>query len=683
MTILAAADRLLEWLFMPAEKREHPSTIGEIWLHSAGLLSSGVSGVDVNEQIAMTYTAVWACVRILAESVASLPLIVYRRLPDGGKERAVNHPLYTLLHDLPNAENTSVEIREMLQAHLALWGNAYCEKEFDRAGRLIALWPLRPDLVTVKRESGVLVYDVHLPSGGTQRLMAERVMHIRGLTHDGMVGYSPIRQAREAIALGLATQQFGSAFFGNGARPGGVLEYPGVLSDKARTNLLESWDAMYKGVNNAQRVAILEEGMKYSAIGIPPEDAQFLETRKFQVTEIARIFRIPPHMLADLDRATFSNIEHQSLEFVVHTLRPWLVRWEQAINRDLFRPDERGIYFAEHLIDGLLRGDIQSRYQAYAIGRQQGFLSANDIRALENMNPVEHGDIYLVPLNMVPASQVGMSPTLEAEPAQERACECGHEHRTVAAQETRARARQIALGRQRLARAYQRMFEDVGRRVFNREIADVRRQIKAQKRNAHQFALWLNDFYLEHQEFWKRQILPLLLTYADQIGVDVANELEREPITSNEVRDFIDDYVATLARTESNSSFNQLRALLENALEANEDPYEAVGKRLDEWEATRAEKFAVHESRNSMYAIVGAMYAISQVVRTMWVANGDSCPFCLALDGKTISLDEVFLEAGVDFQPEGADTPLNVRSNRSHPPIHNGCDCGIVAVVER
>jgi len=636
MTILAVADQWLNRLFTPTEKREHPSRIGEIWLRSVGLWSDTASGVNVNEQIAMTYTAVWACVRILAESVASLPLVVYRRLPNGGKERAPDHRLYGLLHDLPNSENTSVELREMLQAHLALWGNAYCEKEFDQAGRVVALWPLRPDLVRVERVAGELVYEINMPSGGRQILPAERVMHIRGLTHDGMIGYSPICQAREAIALGLATQQFGSAFFGNGARPGGVLEHPGALSDKARKNLLESWENMHSGLQNAQRVAILEEGMKYAPIGIPPEEAQFLETRKFQVTEIARIFRIPPHMLADLDRATFSNIEHQSLEFVVHTLRPWLVRWEQAINRDLFLPEERKTYFAEHLIDGLLRGDIQSRYQAYATGRQQGFLSANDIRAMENMNPIDNGDIYLVPLNMVPANQIGMSASPKSEQAQERACDCEHEHRSI---ETRAGARGVALRRQRLARAYQRMFEDVGRRVFNREIADVRRQIKSQKRNAHQFALWLNDFYREHQEFWKRQILPLLLTYADQVGVNVAEELGREPITSNEIRQFIDDYVTNLARNECNSSFNQLRALIEQALEGNEDPYEAVDTRLSEWYETRADKFALHESRNSMYAFVGAMYGISQVTRTMWVANGDSCPFCLALDGQTISLE--------------------------------------------
>lgn len=685
MTILATVDRLIERLFLGTEKREHPSRIDEIWLRSVGLWSDTASGIHVNEQIAMTYTAVWACVRILSESVASLPLLVYRRLANGGKERAVDHQLYTLLHDLPNSENTAVELREMLQAHLALWGNAYCEKEFDNAGRLVGLWPLRPDIVRVQRINGSMQYEINMPDGATQVLPAQRVMHIRGLSHDGMLGYSPIGQAREAVALGLATQQYGSAFFNNGARPGGILEHPGALSDKARKNLLESWESMHQGLANAWRLGILEEGMKYTATSVPPEDAQFLEQRKFQVTEIARIFRIPPHMLADLDRATFANVEHLSLEFVVHTLRPWLIRWEQAINRDLFRPEERGQYFAEHLIDGLLRGDIQSRYQAYATGRQQGFLSANDIRAMENMNPIEHGDIYLVPLNMVPASQMRMSEPPRAitmDPNGAR-CDCGYEHQGLTPDEIRTRNQHVALGRQRLARAYQRMFEDVGGRVYRREIADVRRQIKSQKRSAGQLALWLNDFYRDHQEFWRRQILPVLLTYADQVGADVADELGRELVGSTEIRQFIEDYVDTLAQNESNSSFYQLRALLEQAMEVNEDPYAAIEQRLDEWGETRAEKFAVHESRNALYAFAGAMYAISHVMRTMWVTSGKSCPFCLELDGKTISLEEVFLAADTDFQPAGADGPLNVRSNRSHPPLHAGCDCGIVAVVER
>jgi HK97 family phage portal protein len=364
------------------------------------------SGVTITPDTAMQATTVYACVRILSETVASLPLPLYRRVGDRGRERAIDHPLYTLLHDAPNPEMTSFELRETLMGHLALWGNSYCDIETDGAGRVTALWPLRPDKMAVRRDkgTGLIVYEYTLP-GTMQKvqLAADRILHLRGLSVNGLVGLPPIAMARQSIGLAIATEEFGARFFSNNAQPGVVLEHPGKLGEEAYTRLRESWSETHSGLSNAHRVAILEEGMKLDKIGIPPNDAQFLETRKFQAVEIARIFRVPPHLIGDLDRATFSNIEQQSLEFVIHTIRPWLVRIEQAITRSLLMPSERRTYFAEFLVDGLLRGDTTSRYQAYAIGRQWGWLSINDVRERENMNPVAGGDAYLEPLNMTEA----------------------------------------------------------------------------------------------------------------------------------------------------------------------------------------------------------------------------------------------------------------------------------------
>jgi HK97 family phage portal protein len=375
------------------------------------------AGVNVTPQTALQYSAIFACVRILAETLASLPLNIYKRLPGGGKEKAVDHYLYQILHELPNPEMTSFEFRETLMGHLALWGNAFAEIERNNAGRIIGLWPLRPDCMTVERNNGLssetgwdaggsLQYRYSLSNGEGVILKPWQILHVRGLSHNGIVGYSPIRLAREAIGLGLATEEYGARFFGEGTHPGGIMEHPGKLSEQAHQNLKKSLTEAYSGLGKSHRLMILEEGMKFSQIGIPPEDAQFIDTRRFQNEEIARIFRVPPHMLADLQRATFSNIEHQSIEFVVHTMVPWLKRWEQAIKRDLFLPSERGVYFAEFNVDGLLRGDIKSRYEAYAVGRQNGWLSADDIRELENMNPLPDGQgkVYLTPLNMVPVT---------------------------------------------------------------------------------------------------------------------------------------------------------------------------------------------------------------------------------------------------------------------------------------
>ena len=370
------------------------------------LFGRTTSGKPVNERTAMQTTAVYACVRILAEAVASLPLHVYEYQDDGGKKLVHDHPLYYLLHDEPNPEMTSFVFRETLMSHLLIWGNAYAQIIRDGAGRVLGLYPLLPDKMDVQRDDCGNIYYVYSRNSdenptfkeyGNIKLKAEDVLHIPGLGFDGLIGYSPIAMAKNAVGMTLACEEYGASFFANGANPGGVLEHPGVLKDPSKVR--ESWNSVYRGVNNAHKIAVLEEGMKYQQIGIPPEEAQFLETRKFQINEIARLYRIPPHMVGDLDKSSFSNIEQQSLEFVKYTLDPWVIRWEQSLQRSLLLPGEKGKYFIKLNVDGLLRGDYQSRMNGYAVGRQNGWFSANDIREMENMNPIpdeEGGNLYLV-----------------------------------------------------------------------------------------------------------------------------------------------------------------------------------------------------------------------------------------------------------------------------------------------
>lgn len=370
------------------------------------LFGRTTSGKPVNERTAMQTTAVYACVRILAEAIASLPLHVYEYQDDGGKKLVHDHPLYYLLHDEPNPEMTSFVFRETLMSHLLIWGNAYAQIIRDGAGRVLGLYPLLPDKMEVQRDDRGNIYYVYSRNSdenpmfkeyGNIKLKADDVLHIPGLGFDGLIGYSPIAMAKNAVGMTLACEEYGASFFANGANPGGVLEHPGVLKDPSKVR--ESWNSVYRGVNNAHKIAVLEEGMKYQQIGIPPEEAQFLETRKFQINEIARLYRIPPHMVGDLDKSSFSNIEQQSLEFVKYTLDPWVIRWEQSLQRSLLLPGEKGKYFIKLNVDGLLRGDYQSRMNGYAVGRQNGWFSANDIREMENMNPIpdeEGGNLYLV-----------------------------------------------------------------------------------------------------------------------------------------------------------------------------------------------------------------------------------------------------------------------------------------------
>lgn len=381
------------------------------------LFGRTTSGKAVNERTAMQTTAVYSCVRILAEAVASLPLHIYR-YSDTGKERVPEHPLYTILHDEPNVDMTSFVFRETMMSHLLVYGNAYSQIIRDGAGRVLGLYPLLPDKMEVDRlENGELVYyysrnseeNPNFRDMGRIALRHQDVLHIPGLGFDGLVGYSPIAMAKNAVGMTLACEEYGASFFANGANPGGVLEHPGVLKDPGKVR--ESWNSVYRGSGNAHKIAVLEEGMKYQQIGIPPEEAQFLETRKFQINEITRLYRIPPHMVGDLEKSSFSNIEQQSLEFVKYTLDPWVIRWEQSLQKALLLPEEKREYFIKLNVDGLLRGDYQSRMSGYATARQNGWMSANDIREMEDLNPIpeeEGGGLYLINGNMTKLKDAGI-----------------------------------------------------------------------------------------------------------------------------------------------------------------------------------------------------------------------------------------------------------------------------------
>ena len=407
----------LSSLFRSRDKPIKDRTSGSAYTF---LMGGSTAGKNVNERSAMQMTAVYACVRILSEAIAGLPLHMYRYKDDGGKEKAFDHNLYHLLHDEPNPEMTSFVFRETLMTHLLLWGNAYAQIIRNGKGEVIALYPLMPNRMTVNRDSNGMLYyqyqksndDAPTMEGSSVILSPSEVLHVPGLGFDGLVGYSPIAMAKNAIGLSMAAEEYGAKFYANGAAPSGVLEHPGVLKDPAKVR--DSWNAAFGGSSNSHKVAVLEEGLKYTPISISPNEAQFLETRKFQIDEIARIFRVPPHMVGDLEKSSFSNIEQQSLEFVKYTLDPWVVRWEQSLYRALLSSDEKNTYFFKFNLEGLLRGDYQSRMQGYSIGIQNGFMCPNDVRELENLDLIPDelgGNKYMVNGNMVDLANVGAAYT--------------------------------------------------------------------------------------------------------------------------------------------------------------------------------------------------------------------------------------------------------------------------------
>jgi HK97 family phage portal protein len=498
----------------PGTSLVNPST----WLIDLLGGPDSATGIKVTEDMALTANAVWACVKILTESIAALPLHTYRNLPGGGKEKAPDYGLYPLLHDQPNAEMTTMEWRETAIGHLALWGNAYAEIERDQAFRPIAIWPLRPDKMMVWRndQTRELEYIYSLWQGGTVYLRPDEVLHIRTLSRDGILGLSPIGQQREAIGLGLALERYGGGLFGNGANPGGVISVPGILSEPAKEKLRESWERQHRGPGNAGRTAVLEQGVTWQATGMKPEDAQFILGRQFSLQEVARIYRMPLHKLQDLSHATFGNIEQQGLEFVTDTLLPYLVRFEQAARRSLIPERDRSTYFVEHLVDGLLRGDLASRYAAYAVGRQWGWLSPDDIRERENLNPLPDGvgAEYLRPLNMVPGGTPYVPPAVPAVPPGPDA---------PGTDQPPAGGSSADPG----SRLLEPWLEDIGRRLTAREDADICRAARKWlgRRRPEEFRRWLGGFLLEHRAWIADQVRPAITVLDPEFAEELVEQL--------------------------------------------------------------------------------------------------------------------------------------------------------------
>lgn len=381
-----------------------------------------LGGSDKNQIVspeqALRVGAVYSCVRVISETVATLPCILYQRTGESTKQRAYEHPLYDRLHDAPNDMLDAVQFFEMITGHAVLRGNAFVHVDFAKSGTIFT--PLHPDKVTVKTaDQGRYKYYEYVHEGNRQTIKPQNMIHIMGLSSNGMRGYSVIELAMRAANLANNQEEYASKMFANSASPSGILQHPGQLGDVAAKRLKQDFEAKYAGTENAGTTMLLEEGLEWKQIGLTNEQAQFIESRNFSVTDIARWFRVPPHKIGQLDKATFSNIEHQALEFVTDTIRPWLVRIERAFMNRLFTTTERKQYTIEFLADAVLRGDIKTRHEVYAIGRQWGLYNADECRAKENMNPIpeEKGKIYLHPSNMIDVSK--MDEQSKQEPQQQ------------------------------------------------------------------------------------------------------------------------------------------------------------------------------------------------------------------------------------------------------------------------
>lgn len=619
------------------------------------------SGISVTDDVALTYSAVFSCVKVLAETLASIPLPVFRRLPNGGRERDPRHPLFPVLHHRANPEMTSAEFRETLMLQLCLRGNGLANIVRNGAGDVVELWPLRTDRVRMVRRNGKIFYLVQLQTE-TRTLRREEVFHVRSLSPNGLWGYSPIDQGKEAIGLGLAAEKSGASFYANDSTPSGILKHKGELSPEARQRLKETWDDAHQGFEQKHRVAVLEDDLTWESIGVTPEDAQFLGTRTFQVLEIARWFRIPPHLIQEMSKATFSNIDSQSLEFVKYTMLPWFFKWEQAIQRDLILEAESESHFAEFLVDGLLRGDPKLRAEFYRTMWGIGAMNDDEIRARENLNPQPDGkgSIYYVPLNFMPAGGSTPPAPTDAGGRQEKRTE---------------QRQQMAEGRRRLSIAFEPAFRDAAVRMLRVERRDVMKEARRQlgARDVPNFMGFLDEFYEKHQEFVSRTFAPALDSFAELVAQDAAENVSGD-VDPARLQGFVAGYLAILAKRHASSSREQLKTLVEENVT---DPLPALEKRFDEWDEQRADRIAKRETVQASGAVTKHIFAAAGVVRLVWVTFGKNCPFCDSLSGKVVGIEESFAQKGEMFEAEGRD-PLRIRTNISHPPIHLGCDCSIV-----
>lgn len=533
------------------EKRDVSVVPADAWRSIAG--TAMASGINVTPSVAMTFSAVFAAHKILAESVAMLPLFVMRRTGDG-KKPATDKRLYGVLHDIANPEMDAYLVRETMTNIMVGRGRAVAILDYANDGQISAMWPVPPERVQLDRDAQKqLIYKIIMPDGQQRTYPKWRIFDLRGMSTDGISCYSPITLQRQGIGLALAAEQFGASFFGNGASVSGVLQRPKeakALTEAGRKNIITSWNEVHQGTENANKVALLEEGMEYKQIGISPEDAQFLGTREFQVEEVARWYRIPPPMLAMTgNNATYASVEAFGLQFIIYTLFPWLVRWEKAIFAQMLLEDERKYLFAEHLMTAFLRGDTASRYTAYGQARQWGWLSVNDIRSLENMNGIgKNGDIYLTPQNMTPAGSQ-------------------RDLRTV---------------------ALPIVTEAIGR-IVKREANDLRGAVTKHLRKKNDpvaFADFLAEFYREHEDFIARQLTPASITIAGILQTD-AEETALSELVAGTVRLF--------AIRRAAQAQEQIRDALNTP-----DPAAAVEALLDGWNDELIDRLARMEiSRQS------------------------------------------------------------------------------------
>ena len=640
------------------------------------------AGVNVTPYNALGMSAVYAAVRILSEGVAVMSLDLYKRLARG-KEEERDHPASWIMREDANPETSAFILKETFQGHLSTWGNCYGEIEFSRGGDPLAIWQRRPDRVEPERDerTGKLYYLVTGRDGSERPVAPANMLHIPGLSFTGLKGFSPIDMQRQSIGIGMAVERYKAGFFGNKTQFSGFIKHPTALETEAKEAILDGLEAASKGPGNAFRAAVLDEDMDWVSVGLPNDSAQMLETSTFQVQDVARWYRIPPHLLAELSHATFTNIEHQDLQFIKYSLLAWLRRWESELNRKLLTEQERrlGLFF-EFNLDTLLRGDFETRMKGFATAIQHGIMSPNEARAKNNENPYDGGDEHFMQINMQSVKRLGEQPV---ESIEETTNEAGERSTVVrfAARELPAedRSERSVQSRWRLREAFEGLLLDTASRVVGREIADIRKELaKMPQTGEAVFRQWLHGFLERHERFMRDAFGPQFFALMRSVAAEVMDEMGSDAEAfESELQTFAAAYTETFAKRQRSSTDGQISGLLDEA-DTELVAFDSVNQRLDEWGETRPGKIALGESAQAMNAISSAAYAFSGVTVLRWVWNGGDCKICPNLHDKIVEIGKPFVVPGdrVGDESEGV-TPIEVKQVRNHPPLHRGCICTV------
>jgi len=635
----------------------------DFWYGIGGVPAS--AGKSVSKDTAMAVWAVYACVSLISETLAQLPLKLKRPKAGGGKEDAYGK-LYTLMKDEPNPEMTSFVFREMQQANLLGTGDNYAWIERSRVD-ILGLWPIPAEWVTVrmakeheysalgitKRNS--VVYDVN-GGGQTRTIPARDMLHVRGFSFGGLKGDSVImKYAKETIGTAIALDEFEGSHIKNGAHVSGVLEHPNTLGEN-KDSFLSALHNRYQSGKNTGTPMVLENGVKYNQFKVSLADQQFIEQKKLKATDICGIFKVPPFKIGiHGSNTSFNNTEQQNKSFLDTTMQQWLVRWEQAMNMKLLTDTEKrqGYYFKFNF-DALLRPDAKTRAEINQIEWQQG-VPINTLRERDDMNPIPGGDVGYVPLNFIPVSQAGKQPEQNSKRFKE--------HRASSAQ-----------GRARISKQYYPLIQRSAQKIVNFEGIAVKRQVKRSLREASTVQTWLDDFYENKvPERIKRELGPVFTSFAEALYAEASREIGGSSEPDAEFYKWIDEYIDTYSLRHTDSSYGQLTQLLADAGE------EALGERVDEWEETRADKIALNETVRQSNAVAMTVFFAAGMGAVWRNAGSKTCPYCRTLNGKKISRGQSFHSPGDEIEPEGGTGPMKISGLIQHPPLHQGCDCHISA----